>query len=296
MRAAEVPTAGTKPVRRIEEDIRADGATEHVRYELSDAWTVMGVNGGYLAAVLLSAAERYRPGTVPVSVAVQFAARSVPGELDVESRCVRESPTATLLTLTGAQRGQPTVQAQVWLTSAGGPPVLPSTRAMTEPSPQDVVEVDERRRRGGLPVPELPLYDQVEERPVDWWDPAERSSDDPLPRRMRSWLRMAPAVEPGPWSVARRACVLLDAYPVLALVRSTPYETAGSVVSSLTLSVDLDEPADLDAEWWLGEFAVVGSGRGAVEGTGTLWAPDGTRIAAGSTRVITRVLRRERAR
>lgn len=280
-------------MRVIEDDLRTGtGDGRHV-VELTADWNVIGVNGGYLAAALLSAAEQHRAGMSPVSLTVQFSDRTIPGELTVSVSCVRESAATALLLLTGEQQGRTTVFAQLWLATDGGRRVdLPSDRVMSEVGPEGLLEVDKLRRRGGLPVHDIPLYTQVEERPVDWWDPAQRSATAPLPRRMRSWLRMAPTPRRSPWSVARRACVLLDAYPIMALIRSTPYGVSGSVVTSLNLHVEFDDPDEQDPEWWFGEFAAVGSSRGSVEAVGTLWTRSGSRVAAGDQRVLTQALHR----
>jgi acyl-CoA thioesterase len=256
----------------------ADG---RLAVDLDARWTApAGLNGGYLAAVVLNAVTQAigRPERLPRSITVQYLASPQPRSAVVEVTEERSGRTLTSASARLVQDGRTCLLALVVLSGDYPTEVEFATPPPPMPAADDVPVLD-----WGTDL--FPIAQQFEYRPALGPVPLRDAPADVAVTG--GWLRLRDGRPPD----APLLALYLDAWWPASFVRvSRP-----AAVPTIDLTVHFRAPAvaaalDPRAPLMV-RFASRTAKDGFVEEDGEVWAPDGTLLATSRQLAVARLMR-----
>lgn len=266
-------------------DTAVEGSDGRFRARLSPDWEIWGPNGGYLAVIALRAAGAHVPLHRPASIACHFVGVAAFDDVDLEVRTVRATKRAASVAVSMRQEGRPLVEALAWIVSdeldglehtAAPAPDVPGWDAT--PSVEERLPAERRS--------EMPFWQNLEERAIDWIDDWE--SREPGDPRYRSWFRYRPrATFDDPFVDAGRALLLLDTMMWPAAVRAYPAGEHGFYAPSIDLHARF-HASDPSSEWLLCDARSPWAADGLVGGTAHVWSGNGALLATGGQQMLCR--------
>lgn len=229
--------------------------------ELSDRWSsLVGVHGGYLAAIAVGAAERSVPGRRVRTVSTSFLRSGRPGPAHVRVQVLRTGRSITTLVVDLAQDDRPLTTTRLTLTTELGGVEWSAASPIDLPPPSACIPLE--------PPNPLPHFDHA----VALIDPASLPFSGGPHAVVRGYVR---PLEPRPIDAAWLA-MASDWFPPPAFVRIAP--PLGGISVDLTTHVHRALPV-LDDEWLAVSFEVVTSAGGLATEHGRIALIDGTLVA-----------------
>lgn len=228
-------------------------------------WFVAGPNGGYLAAMLLRAAQSVpeTTGRPARSMSVHYLEPAVAGPATLDVEVARAGRSMAFATVRLTQGGRRVAQAMAALGTGRSPVEFQDLRPGPVAPPEELAPPP-------LP-PELmpPITGRFDYRPVD---PVELFSSERSD--MWCWLRLA---QPRPTDDAVLA-LMVDALPPAMLFRAGPPH----VYPTVDLTVHLRHPVPPDHDGWcLGHVVTRSAAGGFVEEDCDVYDRRGTLLAQG---------------
>lgn len=237
--------------------------------ELSPDWEIWGPNGGYLAGVALRAAAAASAQPCPASISCHFLAVASFDPVRLEVETLRTSRRAESLRVTMWQEETRVVEALVWLVTQSDGLVHDADEPPEVDDPHRVPTMQERLGPDAPSVP-FPFWRNLESRPLDWVDPAERRPSEP---RVRNWYRYVPRAtfEDDPVVDAIRTLILLDTMSWPSAVRAHPPGELGFVAPTLDVNVQFHRAAPT-SDWLLVEATSPVGADGLIGYTSKVWS------------------------
>jgi acyl-CoA thioesterase len=249
--------------------VAAHGAGERVTAQLDGAWsTPAGLNGGYIAAVVLNAITTAlaTPERPPRSITLHYLAAPAPGPADIEVVQERAGRSLTSASARLTQDGRTRVLALASLAGAYDRGVEFATPAPEQPAFADVDPITR------MP-PGFPMVDFLEFRPA--LGPLPFLQPPSAEAMTGGWLSLKEARPVD----APLLALLCDAWWPALYVR----EPVPVAVPTIDLTIHFRAPeaaATLPAGTPLRvRFTSQAAHEGLIEEDGELWAPDGTLLA-----------------
>lgn len=242
-------------------------------------WVVWGPNGGYVAALILRAAQQALGRARPVSINVHFLAGAAVGEAEIRTTVTRTTRFATAATIELHQGDRLCVTAMVWgADEMGGlehhipePPEVPSPLEL--PSTDELYADEE---------PPHPFWQNVDTRPIGW---VEDPADLVLNGQTERWYRFVPtATFEDPWVDACRSLILLDIDSWSAACRAHTFPIDW-FAPTIELSVRFLSSAAED-EWLLSRASSPVATTGIVDAQGEIWTEGGRLVATGTSTLL----------
>jgi acyl-CoA thioesterase-2 len=240
--------------------------------------------GGYVASVALRAAAAESPFSRPASFFCQYLGVAAFDVVDLEVTTLRQAKTALAQRVKMRQGDREILEATIW--SVGDVDGL--THDVT--TGPDVTAVDEtpsaqeRFAAAGIePQPGFPFWNNLESRPVDWWDEWETRDRTP---QWREWVRFVPtATFDDPWVDACRSLIIIDVQSWPSASRA--HDSRDFIAPSLDLYVAFHSPQP-KSEWILADGYAPIARDGLMAWNGRAWSEDGALIASGSGQMLCR--------
>ena len=269
-------------------DTAVEGADGSWTATLSPDWEIWGPNGGYVASVALRAAGAHTAFPRPASLLCHFLGVARFAPVQITTTTLRGAKRAESVRVSITQDGAPVAEAMVWAVDDDlGGLEHDVTQAPQVPGPHDLTTPPELDP--AVPRPGFAFGQNVEQRPVAWVPPAERTSHEPA---LLSWMRFRPQpVFDDPWVDACRSVVLVDTYMWPAAASGYAPGTLTHQAPSLDLAVSFHAPAPT-SEWLLVDARAPLAAGGLVAGRSALWSQDGALVASGGQQMLCRPLRR----
>jgi acyl-CoA thioesterase len=252
-----------------------------IAVDLDASWTApAGLNGGYLAAVLLEAIERAigRPERPPRSITVQYLASPQPGPAAVQVVEERSGRTLTSASARLVQDGRTCLLALAVLAGE-----YPSAIEFGSPPPAMPAAADVPVLEWGTDL--FPIAGHFEYRPALGPVPLR---DEPADEAVTGgWLRLREPRTPDAQLLAQ----YIDAWWPASFVRVR----VPAAVPTIDLTIHFRAPAaaaatDPDAPLMV-RFSSRTAKDGFVEEDGEVWAPDGTLLATSRQLAVARLMR-----
>ncbi len=269
-------------------DTAVEGGEGSWTATLSADWEIWGPNGGYVAAVALRAAGAHTALPRPASLLCHFLGVARFAPVQITTTTLRGAKRAESVRVSITQEGAPVAEAMVWAVDDDlGGLEHDVTRAPQVPGPHDLVTPPELDP--AVPRPGFAFGRNVEQRPVAWVPPAERTAHEP---ELLSWMRLRPTpVFADPWADACRSVVLVDTYMWPAAASGYAPGTLTHQAPSLDLAVSFHAPGS-GSEWLLVDAQAPLAAGGLVAGRSALWSEQGQLVASGGQQMLCRPLRR----
>ncbi len=231
-------------------------------------WVVAGPNGGYLAAIVLRAAETALddPSRAPRSFTIHYTARPVEGPVEIEARIERSGRSLTTLSLRVTQEGRLIAIAlaafskprtSIEFQHAGRPEVIPLDSADAPPF-RNI----------------LPIHERFELR----WAVPETMFGAGDRARSGAWIRLAEPMEPNYALVA----AITDAVPPAVFAAMKPEQIGGGVPTidlNIHFRAPLPQPGAGAEDFLLALFQTRVLREGFLEEDGEIWTRDGVLLA-----------------
>jgi len=258
-----------------------DEGAGRVGVDLDATWTApAGLNGGYIAAVVLNAIITAvgRPERLPRSITLHYLSSPQPGPAEVVVTEERSGRTLTSASARLTQDGKPCIVALAVLAGAYDAGISFSTPPPQLPPADDVAVLD-----WGTDL--FPIAGMFEYRPAIGPVPVR---DRPVEEAVTGgWLRLREPRAPDAQLLAQYA----DAWWPASFVRVD----VPAAVPTIDLTVHFRAPAvaaALDPEApVMVRFASRTAQDGFVEEDGEVWAPDGTLLATSRQLALSRLMR-----
>lgn len=230
--------------------------------ELSELWlSLVGIHGGYQAAVSVQAATAAVPGRPVRTLSTSFVRSGRPGAANVRVQELRRGRTTSTVTAELWQQGELLTATRLTLVDADAQGVTWGTPAPVElPAPEDCQPVTPPNRvahfeqvEGRLDPATIPLTGGEYARIAGWFRPMQRRPID------AAWLAMAS-----------------DWFPPPAFVRIAP--PTGGISVDLTTHIHRPIP-DLGDGWLAGTFEITESAGGLAVEHGRITTAEGLVVA-----------------
>lgn len=264
-------------------DTAVAGSNGRFTARLSRDWEIWGPNGGYVAAVLLRAAQAATTMSRPVSFSCQYLGVADFDDVDLEVTSLRRASRAEALRVTMRQGERPIAEAQVW--AVGDVEGLEHDHAArpSVPPPHEVPTIVDRLGKDHSDV--YRFWSNLQSRPVTWVE----DWDNRVPARPEryDWYAFVPAPDTGdPFVDACRSLVLIDTlcWPAACLAYSSDMAW---FAPSLDLSVRFHRPAPSSEHLLVHSFAPVAAD-GLVAGEARTYDVDGRLVATGLSHMLCR--------
>jgi acyl-CoA thioesterase II len=258
---------------------------------LSSDWAIWGPNGGYVASVALRAAGMACGRARPASVVAHYLAVADFDDVELTTTVLRRSRVATSVRVALHQGDRPVLEALVWGVDDGDPADHLVHEVVTKPEvppPGEVLSFDERVAQGTAESRYV-FWDNIEMRPVTWWD--EFPPDGPQEPTSLWWWRFRPTARfDEPWLDACRQLIPVDTMGWPAAHGPHAHREPLEVIApTVDLSVRFHQaPAPDDDSWLLCEaFSPVAAG-GLMNATGRVWSSSGALLASGGQSLLCR--------
>lgn len=229
-------------------------------------WIMRGPNGGYVAAILLRAAqiETADAQRAPRSLTVHFLSPPAEGPVEVETRVERSGRSLSTVSARMTQQGRPIAQALCAL-SAPRPGHDLVEIQMPEVAPPEQCEEIERR---------IPIHDRYEVR----WAYGDRPFSGSNSALSGGWIRLRePRIADAPLVAAYSDSLPPSLFSVLADGEST--RGVPTVDLTVHFRAPLPLPDSTADDWTLAVFRSRYARDGFVEEDGELWSPGGRLLA-----------------
>lgn len=244
------------------------------RADISEDWAVWGPNGGYMAALALSAAMAESRFSRPASFHCHFLSVGSFAPADIQVSFLGGGKRAESLRVDIRQDGQLLLAASVWMVDTGLDGYEhESTRAPDVPRP-DALD-DFATLAGDEYAQWYPIWRHIEGRPVAWRQPP----GDPV---WHCWLRFVDTPIDGPAADAIRQLFWLDLPGWNAVTSAHPWPFP-YLTPNLDLSVQFHRFRP-DETWMLADGSVPLATEGVLGCTSRLWTPDGTLLATATSK------------
>jgi acyl-CoA thioesterase len=276
----------------FEIDTRVQGDDGHYTAALSPEWSAWGPSGGYIAAVLLRAAQAHSVLPRAASISVHFLSKGKFGPVGLTARTLRVTRRTESLQVTMEQESEPVAQALIWLTADGLDGLRHDRSAMPDvPRPGQLRPVEELAAEATSPpafLKAMGFLDHVEWRPTLWhddWD--NRPAGEP---RWHAWYRYrSRSTFDDPVVDTARSLILLDSMGWASAVCAHPPDVP-YMAPNLDLTVQFHRN-DPGAQWlYAAGYAPVAQD-GLVAFRSSVWSENGYLLASGSGQLLCRSLR-----
>ena len=250
------------------------------RAQVSGDWALHHPVGGYVAAIALRAAGQANEGEQPVSATFDFVNPVAPGPVEITTRKLATSGRRNCTVVELHQNKVLVLLATVWSGEVGSsqldhdhapaPSVAP---AEYYPTLADVANTD---GFGAL----LPVFDQIEERPIDWNSPRNWRQRAPV---QQAWFRYPEDAGGDPYFESAKALVPLSIMPAFAAMMPHPVWNAGSGAQAETVRLAVNFHEAPATEWLLVKGEAAKSQGGLSSGTANAWNAEGKLVASAFT-------------
>lgn len=264
-----------------------DGVWELV---LSRDWEIWGPNGGYVAAVAMSAARSVSGRARPANVSVHFlGVANFDDPVRVSARVLRSARTATSVAVHAEQGGRPIVEAMVWAVDGDLDGLAHDEAPMPDvPHWSQCATIQERLAASATPVSPYRFWDNFDSRPPSWVDDWE--SREPGPPLYQNWMRFNDEpVATDPWARAARLLLLVDlgGWPAIGRRHLDPSWMAPSIDVSCEFH-RLDTDLATDDGWYLLQGESPHASGGLIGTHQQVWSADGRLLASGVSHLLCR--------
>lgn len=260
VRHVDAPTSETAP--RPAGEVPAAGDTRRFELKLDSAWSsLVGIHGGYLAAVATRGAELTVPGRPARTVVTSFLRTGTPGAASLTTTIGRHGRSLSTVEATLVQDHRPVIVSRVTLMDPADGLDWPADALQNFPAFDDCVRVDPPSRVGHfgqadfvLDPTSLPFTGGERALVRGWFRPLD---DRPVDS---AWLAMAS-----------------DWFPPAAFVRVEP--PVGGVSVDMTTHIHLSHTVLADDDWLAASFEVSQSADGLAIEHGWIADADGVLLA-----------------
>lgn len=255
----------------LELDTKLTGGGGAYSAEVSGAWRLVGMSGGYVSALALRAALAGSALPRPAAYACHYLNPVAEGRLDLRVESLRRSRRAESLRVSAEQGGRAVLEALVWA-AAEAPGADHDTAEMPAAGrPEDHAPIEDLAPNW----PPFPFWANLDYRPVllpgQQVGVAGRAA-------LRTWMRFRPsAAWPDPVLSALRLLLLADVF-VYPAVQPAHGWAAPYWAASLDLAVTIHDPG-VDASWLLVDAEAPVSTGGLVGGHVRIWSEAGRLLA-----------------
>ena len=274
----------------LAEDLAVVGGDGRWTGKFSADWEIWGPNGGYVAAVALSAAGAHTNLARPASLQCHYLGVGAFDAVDIETVSLRTAKRAESVRVSITQEGKPIAEALVWCVAEGLDGLEhDATKRPDVPPPAELKGIHELEPESGQS--RFSFGRNFEHRPVGWVPWEEWIAREELEPSVEQWMkyRPQPTFEGDPFVDAARSVILLDTYQWPAAARAYRPGELGYQAPSLDLSVSFHE-LDPSSEWLLVRASAPIARDGLVGGRAEIWSESGRLLASGGQQMLCRAM------
>jgi len=262
--------------------VSAEGDQSVHEASYDDRATLWTVNGGYLGASILCAAQDVAKFERPVNLTVQYLRPVGVGPVSIALSSVRKTSAAELLSARLSQADKHAVSAELWLSSAQGDELIKSPPMPMVPHPDELKSVEQ------IMEPDEPprhkFWSVFDERPIHRIDSFKRRN---MPGHSLRWMRYRDSALATPFIRAGATLPIIDMLGVTAASNARGGNILTSLAPTLSLTAHFYELDALDG-WLLGDATAECVRHGMINTRVRIWSLTGALVAQGLTQMIMR--------